>query len=97
MPYKDKNKRRTAQSKWIKENTKGFYIRLNVASDLDIIQHLSTKENKQGFVKELIRADLARETGKAMQDGFNAGLRGSWEQAKARQAERLKNHPDVLE
>ena len=61
MPYNDKNKRRTAQNKWIKENTKGFYIRLNIASDLDIIQHLSTKENKAGYVKELIRMDALRD------------------------------------
>ena len=59
MPYKDKSKRRTSQNKWIRENTKGFYIRLNKSTDQDIIDALANKDNKQGYVKALIRADLA--------------------------------------
>lgn len=61
MPYKDKNKRRTAQSKWLRANTKGFYLRLNLKSDADIIKHLESIENKQGYVKELIRMDALRD------------------------------------
>ena len=57
--YKDIKKRRENQSKWIRKNTKGFYIRLSLEKDADIIEHLGTKENKQGYVKSLIRADIA--------------------------------------
>lgn len=59
MPYKRIENRRKAQSKWIRENTKGFYIRLNKSTDQDIIDALANKDNKQGYVKALIRADLA--------------------------------------
>lgn len=56
--YKDVKKRRENQSKWIRKNTKGFYIRLSLEKDADIIDHLATKDNKQGYVKSLIRADI---------------------------------------
>lgn len=59
MPYKRVENRRKAQNKWIRENTKGFYIRLNKSTDQDIIDVLANKDNKQGYVKALIRADLA--------------------------------------
>ena len=56
--YKDVKKRRENQSKWIRKNTKGFYIRLSLEKDADIIEHLGTKDNKQGYVKSLIRKDI---------------------------------------
>lgn len=56
--YKDVKKRRENQSKWIRKNTKGFYIRLSLEKDADIIKHLASKENKQGYVKQLIRNDM---------------------------------------
>lgn len=61
MPFKDASKRRASQNKWLKENTKGFYLRLNNKTDADIIQHLESVENKQAYVKELIRMDALRE------------------------------------
>ena len=57
--YKDVKKRRENQSKWIRKNTKGFYIRLSLEKDADIIELLASKDNKQGYVKNLIRADIA--------------------------------------
>ena len=57
--YKDVKKRRENQSKWIRKNTKGFYIRLSLEKDADIIEHLGTLENKQGYVKGLIRRDIS--------------------------------------
>ena len=56
--YKDVKKRRENQSKWIRKNTKGFYIRLSLEKDADIIKHLASKDNKQGYVKQLIRNDM---------------------------------------
>ena len=57
--YKDVKKRRENQSKWVRKNTKGFYIRLSLEKDADIIDLLASKDNKQGYVKNLIRADIA--------------------------------------
>lgn len=57
--YKDVKKRRENQSKWVRKNTKGFYIRLSLEKDADIIQHLASKDNKQGYVKNLIRREIA--------------------------------------
>ena len=61
MPFKDANKRRASQNRWLKENTKGFYIRLSKKTDADIIDYLSSVENKQGFVKGLIRMEILRD------------------------------------
>ena len=37
-----------------------FKMALNNESDKDIIEHLKTKENKQGYVKGLIRDDMSK-------------------------------------
>ena len=58
MPYKNKDKRRSYQSKWCKDNTKGIYLKLTKTTDADIISWLSDCPNKQGYIKELIRADI---------------------------------------
>ena len=57
MPYKDKDKRRSYQSKWCKDNTKGIYLKLSKTTDADIIEILDAMENKQGMIKELIRVN----------------------------------------
>ena len=66
--YKDVKKRRENQSKWIRKNTKGFYIRLSLEKDADIIKHLASKDNKQGYVKNLIRNDMVYSEMVAMMD-----------------------------
>ena len=38
----------------------GFYLKLNNATDSDIIEKLATLESKQGYIKQLIREDIAR-------------------------------------
>lgn len=43
-----------------KENVQQFKIALNKNTDQDIINHLNTKSNKQGYVKTLIREDIER-------------------------------------
>ena len=58
MPYKNKEKRRSYQSRWCKDNIKGFYIKLSKTTDADIINRLAGLDNKQGYIKELIRADI---------------------------------------
>ena len=61
MPYKDKDKMRAYQSRWCKDNTKGVFLKLSKTTDADIISWLSNMSNKQGYIKELIRADMRAE------------------------------------
>ena len=58
MPYKNKEKRKAYQSRWCKDNTKGIYLKLSKTTDADILSWLSDHTNKQGYIKELIRADI---------------------------------------
>ena len=37
----------------------GIYLKLNKGADKDIIQRLNARENKQGYIKELIRIDAS--------------------------------------
>ena len=60
MPYKDKETQRKYQDEWSKKNTKGIYLKLSKSTDADIISWLSDCKNKQGYIKELIRADIIR-------------------------------------
>ena len=46
---------------WSKVNTKGFYLKLNKEKDSDIISWMDVQKNKQGYLKELIRADILAE------------------------------------
>lgn len=49
-----------AQSKYDKEHTVGFYMKLNVHTDQDIIHWLWKQESKQGAIKQLIRKELKK-------------------------------------
>lgn len=49
-----------AQAKYDKANTVGVYLKLNKATDADIIEHLHKVSNRQGYIKELIRDDIRR-------------------------------------
>ena len=42
-----------------KLNYKGYYIKLNITEDEDIIKRLDEQTNRQGYIKELIRTDIA--------------------------------------
>lgn len=42
-------------------NFKGIYLKLNTGTDNDIINRLNAQSNKQGYVKRLIREDMAFE------------------------------------
>ena len=43
------------------EKTCTVNVRLNKATDADIIEWMSSRDNKQGYIKELIRADMERQ------------------------------------
>lgn len=43
------------------KNTVQIKLKLNLSTDQDIIDKLESVDNKQGYIKELIRADIRRE------------------------------------
>lgn len=45
-------------AKWQKKNTKTVLLRFNIRTDRDILKYLETVPSKQGYIKDLIRADL---------------------------------------
>lgn len=49
-----------AQAKYDRANAKQVSIKLNRNTDADILDWLETQDNVQGYVKRLIRADMAR-------------------------------------
>ena len=56
--------RNKAQAKYDKKNTVGFYMKLNIHTDADIIRWLWYQPSKQGAVKQLIRDEIASENEK---------------------------------
>lgn len=49
-----------AQIKYNKANTRQVTLRLNKRTEADIIEWLEQMGNKQGYIKRLIRDDMAR-------------------------------------
>lgn len=47
-----------AVAKYDKQNTKQIMLKLNTNTDADILEYLEGK-NKQGYIKDLIRKDIA--------------------------------------
>lgn len=52
-----------AAAKYNKENVKMIVLHLNITTDKDILDYLAKKDNKTGYIKELIRADIAKDNG----------------------------------
>ena len=48
-----------ASIKYNKENTVQISLKLNRTTDADLIDSLNRIENKQGYIKDLIRRDIA--------------------------------------
>lgn len=49
-----------AQEKYDKVNTKQVTLKLNIKTDADILARLDSVSNRQGYIKKLIRDDLAK-------------------------------------
>jgi len=47
-----------AQAKYDAANTVQIRLKLNVKTDADIIERLNAVDNKQGYIKSLIRSDM---------------------------------------
>lgn len=61
MAKKKVSARSRASMKWTANHTKQMKINLNLESDADIIAKLESTGNKQGYIKELIRADIRKD------------------------------------
>ena len=48
-----------ARDKWDKNNTKQVKFKFNLRTDADILNHLQAQPNIQGYIKRLIREDIA--------------------------------------
>ena len=44
----------------VKAVTRNFYLKLHTVHDADIIAALDAQENKNGYIKKLIREDIAK-------------------------------------
>lgn len=47
-----------AKAKYATKNVKQIKLNLNINTDADILDWLDKLENKQGYIKELIRKDM---------------------------------------
>lgn len=56
-PYYNKDHQMRFQA----EHTRRYTIALNDRTDVDIITQLDSVPNKQGYIKQLIREDMARQ------------------------------------
>ena len=50
-----------ASNKYNKANTTAFTFRFNNENDADIIEHLQSLDNKNGYIKELIRENIKKD------------------------------------
>lgn len=46
--------------KYDKANTRQVHLKLNIRTDEDVLDKLDSVPSKQGYIKELIRADLKK-------------------------------------
>lgn len=60
MPNKSTESQIRASVKYNKENTVQISLKLNRTTDADLIDILNGVTNKQGYIKELIRRDIAK-------------------------------------
>lgn len=75
MPMSEAHKRATM--KYDKENMRQIKFNLSKKYDLDIIARLDAVPNKQGYIKALIRADIAKEARKVKKIYFEASPDGN--------------------
>nr|UVX93157.1 MAG: ParG [Bacteriophage sp.] len=50
-----------AQKKYNADNTRQVHLKLNRRTDSDVLERLDAVPSKQGYIKRLIREDLAKE------------------------------------
>lgn len=55
--------KRSAQRRYDKKNTTQVLLKLNTKTDADVIGKLTSVDNKQGYLKELVRSNLRNNSG----------------------------------
>lgn len=48
-----------SHQRWVAEHTTRIVMNLNHNTDIEILEKLATVPSKQGYIKNLIRADIA--------------------------------------
>ena len=59
MTPEQRTARNARGERWNKENTRQIKFRFNLRTDEDILARLDATDNMQGYIKALIRADIA--------------------------------------
>lgn len=62
---------------WDAKHTTRVAIKLNNNTDADILRHLETVGNKQGYIKRLIREDMKKEEEEKMNKTYSVTLSNS--------------------
>lgn len=57
-------RKETPQTRYDRTHTTRIAIKLNNGTDADVLNMLSSVPNKQGYIKQLIRADIAQKSAK---------------------------------
>lgn len=57
---KNKKAHHAARLKYAKNHEKFISLRLNIDNDADIIARIDSVDNKQGYIKQLVRDDIKR-------------------------------------
>ncbi len=60
-PEARKARRARQKAAYDKTRTRGIVLKLNIRTDADILDHLDAQDNRQGYIKRLIRDDIARQ------------------------------------
>lgn len=60
MEKKSSDARLKANAKYDASHTIQIKLKLNLNTDSDIIERMNEVENKQGYIKDLIRADIKK-------------------------------------
>lgn len=61
MMKRSSDARKRAVSKYDASHTKQVKLKLNLETDKDILERLDEVDNKQGYIKALIREDIKKE------------------------------------
>lgn len=67
-----------ASAKYDANNTTSVYIKLNINTELDIIEKLESVENKSGYIKQLIRNDIEKSKNGAQGSWIGPGEKGEF-------------------
>ena len=61
LSEESRHKRNQTNARWDRDNTKQVKCKFNLRTDDDILKHLQKQGNVQGYLKRLIREDIARQ------------------------------------